>query len=100
MVSASLIDESVVEERLKKKYEDSFRDIEEKAVKGISQRDEAIKKLKTEKSQLASELKDKIKKLGQLEDENERLKASVNELQDSNKNGEALLINQVKDLKS
>ena len=100
MVSASLIDESVVEERLKKKYEDSFRDIEEKAVKGISQRDEAIKKLKIEKSQLASELKDKIKKLGQLEDENERLKASVNELQDSNKNGEALLINQVKDLKS
>ena len=100
MVSASLIDESVVEERLKKKYEDSFRDIEEKAVKGISQRDEAIKKLKVEKSQLASELKDKIKKLGQLEDENERLKASVNELQDSNKNGEALLINQVKDLKS
>jgi len=64
MVSASLIDESVVEERLKKKYEDSFRDIEEKAVKGISQRDEAIKKLKVEKSQLASELKDKIKKLG------------------------------------
>ena len=50
MVSASLIDESVVEERLKKKYEDSFRDIEEKAVKGISQRDEAIKKLKVEKS--------------------------------------------------